>query len=381
MQADITERIVAQCYNAAAGRGDWETALDGINDVCQAWATQMFALDKRNGTALFSHYGGGARAEAHLAYLQTYQRIDPRAPMVMASRTTDWFHCHQVFTDDMVAASPFYQDFLIPVGARYVSAIKLVDDDDMGVLLAILRGVGTQPLEPGTLAWLDSLRFHMAEALAIARHLGSLHLERMVGQTVLDRLAQPIFLVDAARTLRYANAAAQAALTAASAVHAPGGVLRCSNSGDDAKLTEALDALVVAAPTSGPVDRQFVRLRGPNAHQAMGISLSVLRPMETAGCFGELPLAMLVLHDSAQATAGDPFIIQELFGLTPAEAQVGTLLCQGMGLDDIATRRGVSLNTVRNQMSTLLSKTGSTRQADLVAKLLSQSHGIDAATA
>ena len=48
---------------------------------------------------------------------------------------------------------------------------------------------------------------------------------------------------------------------------------------------------------------------------------------------GPLPLALLVLHDGTQHAQCDPFVIQELFGLTPAEADIGHRLSRGLGLE------------------------------------------------
>ena len=368
--------MIAQIYSAASGRQQWEPVLEAINSACDAWAVQLLAFDRRGGTALFSHYGGIASPEAHLAYLRTYQHIDPRARLVFEPRPQDWFHCHEVFSEAQVAADPFYQDFLIPVGARYLTAVKLVGDAEMAVLLAVLRGVGKPPLEPSALAWLDRLRPHFVEALAIYRHLSALHLERAAGNVILDRMRHPVLLVDAARSLRHANAAARAALASGLAVRATDGRLHCSDSSDDHALTEALDALVIAAPHADVPVRRFVRLRGTGAHQKYGISLSALRPAETRGAFGPLPLAMLVLHDGTLQTQCDPFVIQELFGLTPAEADVGVLLSGGSSVEKIASQRNVALSTVRSQLRMLLMKTGTERQGDLVRRLLTMPDGL-----
>ncbi len=376
MDAALTDALITQIYSAGAGRQPWDAALNTISDACDAWAVQLMAIDKRSGTALFSHYGGVASPESHLTYLRDYQRNDPRAPLVFAPIGQDWTHCHEAFSDEQVAGSPFYQDFLIPVGARYASIVKLVNDDAMGIVLGILRGVGKPPLEASFITWIDRLRQHFSEALAIYRHLSTLHLERAAGKEILDRLRHPVMLVDAAGMLRHANAAARDALSSGQAVRVVNDKLQCSNRSDDEALAQALDALVIAAPSSRGNERRFVRLRGTGAHQRYGISLSALRPAETLGAFGPLPLAMLVLHDGTQTAQCDPFVIQELFDLTPAEADVGTLLSLGSSLEEIAGLRHVALSTVRSQLRTLMAKTGTERQSDLVRRLLTLPHGL-----
>ena len=60
----------------------------------------------------------------------------------------------------------------------------------------------------------------------------------------------------------------------------------------------------------------------------------------------------------------------ELFGLTPTEARVARALVDGDPLVDIASRLDVSQTTIAFHMRNLFQKTGTNRQADLVALIL-----------
>jgi DNA-binding CsgD family transcriptional regulator len=59
----------------------------------------------------------------------------------------------------------------------------------------------------------------------------------------------------------------------------------------------------------------------------------------------------------------------ELFGLSGAERRLAAMLVEGLSLEQISEMRNISLNTVRSQVRGLLSKTGFTRQIDLVRVL------------
>ncbi|WP_168201391.1 helix-turn-helix transcriptional regulator [Qingshengfaniella alkalisoli] len=60
----------------------------------------------------------------------------------------------------------------------------------------------------------------------------------------------------------------------------------------------------------------------------------------------------------------------ELFGLTPAEARVAGALANGARTVDVAKDLGVSQTTIAFHMRNLFQKTGTNRQADLVALIL-----------
>ena len=59
-----------------------------------------------------------------------------------------------------------------------------------------------------------------------------------------------------------------------------------------------------------------------------------------------------------------------IYGLTPAEAEVVQLLAKGLPLDEIAADRGISLNTVRSHLKHIFSKTGTSRQGELLGLVM-----------
>jgi DNA-binding NarL/FixJ family response regulator len=58
------------------------------------------------------------------------------------------------------------------------------------------------------------------------------------------------------------------------------------------------------------------------------------------------------------------------YGLTAAETRLASMLMEGLALEQIATRLGVSRNTLRSQLRQIFRKTGTRRQAELVSRLL-----------
>lgn len=366
------DALIANIYGAAAGRQSWDVALELFRQFTRGWMVQLLAIDRRSGGVQFSH-AAGQTPEAHLDYVRTYHRIDPRIPLIMDRPLPGWLHCSELIDEQRVAIDPFYQDFLIPYGGRYVTGTKLVDDEELVVILAVLRGVGQPPVEPETVRWMDGLRGHFVEAIANYRHLASLHLERGVGHAILDGLRQPVVLVDASRALLYANAAAREALAATRYVINRNGLLGCRHRDDDAELTAALQSLALAAATPTAASRRHVRLRTADGVGKVLACLAPLRPAEVMGMFGAQPLAMIMFHDTASTTHPDALVIAEVFELTPAEARVAVLLAQGVAADDIARRRQVSTHTVRTQIKAVLAKTEASSLSDLVRRLVSLS--------
>ena len=66
----------------------------------------------------------------------------------------------------------------------------------------------------------------------------------------------------------------------------------------------------------------------------------------------------------------DHEVVRSLYGLTDAEAAVVQGLVRGLTLRQIAAERRASIQTVRTQMKSVLSKSGAGRQAELVRQIL-----------
>lgn len=63
------------------------------------------------------------------------------------------------------------------------------------------------------------------------------------------------------------------------------------------------------------------------------------------------------------------------FGLTKAEARLALHLAEGSSLASAAQAVGVKLTTIRSQLQQIFAKTGTSRQSELVAMLLSRAYG------
>jgi len=84
----------------------------------------------------------------------------------------------------------------------------------------------------------------------------------------------------------------------------------------------------------------------------------------------EMPIVARVAVKDPQTIRVDRSLIQDLFGLTRAEACVAALLCDGRALSEIAELTGVKLSTTQAHVKRVLAKCGVRRQSQLVALLL-----------
>ena len=64
-------------------------------------------------------------------------------------------------------------------------------------------------------------------------------------------------------------------------------------------------------------------------------------------------------------------MLRRLYELSPTEARLAILLMKGMSREQAAAELGRALNTVRAHLRQIFAKTGTSRQGELIALLLS----------
>ena len=363
--------VVASFYRAASGQLAWGEALKSFQQLIDAWLVQVQGIDFSQVAVTFSYEVGPCPPEAVLDYLCNWHRFDPRARLVMELGEGEWVNCHEHFDDAFVARSAFYQEFLIPYGGRYVSGTQLFRQGDEVVMLGVHRGRHSPPLNGDEIICCKRLARHLAEAMRLDRAQRKRAPQANLGVELVNRMRTPIVLIDDHRHLHHANTAAREILASGDTLIDRGGQLGCRSSGDEKSFVMALRQLNLAGDsylTTGPSSNHAFLHIGPRGG-GIGLFLHAIRPQPTLGSFGGQPLAMGIIHDPTARPELDPFVVAASFDLTPAEARVAVALARGASVADIAARHAVSTHTVRSQVKSVLFKTGTGRQAELVSLL------------
>ncbi|EDY87723.1 regulatory protein, LuxR, putative [gamma proteobacterium HTCC5015] len=80
--------------------------------------------------------------------------------------------------------------------------------------------------------------------------------------------------------------------------------------------------------------------------------------------------ALLSIHPWRESEVVDRAWLSTSFNFSPAEAEVCQMLCLGQSVDDIAQVLNRGVSTIRSHLKSLYRKTGTARQAELVALVL-----------
>lgn len=370
------DRTVNLIYDTLENRVGWRAVLDGIHEAIGGRAVHLMAFDTRHGTLSYSD-GADMAPQIDLEYIQKYQFIDPRVGLMAAQSLDSWLHCHEHLDDRFVANDPFYQEFLIPHGARYVSACKLADTEDATVILGCLRRSADGPLPAEALAFLDRLRPHLQRAVRLSQAQFVYSAQALVGHALVDKLRQPVMLLTTNGDVVLANEAARCLLRSTSLVQVVENRLVLPQAYRQAFLDQCAElehGVRTSAHAGADTDKAFRSLHmtsEPGAAQDVLYGFfTLLVPERTLGSFGLRPLVMLFFYHPTSAQVIDSDLLTAAFGLSHAECRVASLLADGLPLKSIADTLGVQYDTVRKQLMSIYQKTATNRQPELVRLLM-----------
>jgi DNA-binding CsgD family transcriptional regulator len=190
----------------------------------------------------------------------------------------------------------------------------------------------------------------------------------------MNQLSQGVMLVDAEGRVGFANRYAERIFVSQDGLRLTPGGLKA----DLPDQTRRLRDLIAKAASAGA---------GNPAHSGGALTLERASGRRSLGVFvapsvsvkmgiGARPAAVVFVTDPEQDISADAGQLEQLLELTPAEARLATALAQGQTVQEFAESAAVSLNTVRTHLKSIFSKTGVSRQSDLVRLILTIAPGL-----
>ena len=362
------QALIARLYDAALDETLWRALCTDMMVAFGDASDVVIILDRHHSARLvcdsphFNH-------EALRAYEAYYWQHDIWTKW---ARKLGVGHIHssaEHIRSSELERTEFYADFCRPNDLYHVIGGALPVCTGETALLGVHRQRSQGPFADGQVlkAQLQALAPHLQRALHISSRLARSNLAQHNARAVLDCLDTAVLLIDAKLEVLYANACAMTlfAPDLPRSLHshlAPG-----SSDPRDTRwsmLPQLAQAIRQAITGTSPQahDLRLKRLPGPD------LFLSIAPFKVEHGPFCQQACAMLLARNPDQAPA-EAKMLQRLFALTPAEAQVCQALARGSAIDSIAAGAHISINTVKTHLHHIYDKTDTARQGQLIALL------------
>jgi DNA-binding CsgD family transcriptional regulator/PAS domain-containing protein len=277
------------------------------------------------------------------------------------------------FPDEQLPDTDFYRDVMKPQELAPESPmIHLICNEPGRPLsgLAIYRREGGRCLGEEDLRLGNLLVPHLARAFEIHNRVGEIQRGREALTEVVDRLPLGVILIDSRHQPVITNRAARQILAREDGFRIDRCGPHAANAREDTVLRQMVaDAVAVGAGQgSGPA--KVLSISRPSGERAHPVMVAPLLEPPTGGTDRDA-VAALFIADTDDSDISMTEVLQGLYSLTRAEAELVGLLVQGLSLEEAAQQRGVTMNTVRSQLKQVFSKTDTKRQGQLVRLVLS----------
>jgi DNA-binding CsgD family transcriptional regulator/PAS domain-containing protein len=274
-----------------------------------------------------------------------------------------------VLPDEELRRSDYYLHYLQPIG---LFRILGVDTAEPGGMLARLR-FSRRENEPSYARrerqLLERINPHLRLAIEIYARLNRMTSERDLYAGAVDQLSVATIILDEQGRLLTTNGVARALLDEGDGLSLRDQRLHIQGRDLNRELQAALEAILKSRQGG---ETSVVRaLRVPRSAGRSDLGL-VIRPVPTSEWSEgqSSPCAAVFISDPDLRESASQQSLGQLFGLTPAEANLALLLARGLSLAEVSEAQNISQHTARAQLKSIFAKTGVSRQAELVRLIL-----------
>jgi DNA-binding CsgD family transcriptional regulator len=352
------ENIVDNIYRAASEPDIWPAVLHDIGASVQAPVMALLAV--RGDLPVGWCLSRDTPASAH-----DYMRSDARqrsltTPRLLSANHAGFLSALDVLTEEELKADPLITEWGAHEGLHHAAASAIQIPTGDLIVVHVQRRSGKPAFQKGDIARLDEFRPHLARAGLLAARW---RLERLRAATeALALLGLPAAALDLSGRVLAANRLTQD--TPNWVTWLPGDRIALRDSAADALLDRAVAEL--RNPCSSSVRSIPIRANIAGAAVLHLIPISGRSSELFDGAFG-----LVVITPICTPAIPTSAMLHALFDLTPAEARVSRGISEGLQLSQIATRYGVTVETIRAQIKAIFAKTGTCRQSELTALLAS----------
>jgi len=353
----LLSATIASIYDCALDPGLWPSRLAEMGALIGARRAALGVISTSGRldqiTALVGYHD--------LERTMRFAPLNPLLPVAMIHQVDRSFVSSREIGMEALKATRFWREYLEPDGDLDAVGFLLTREGDAFGHWVLVTQNDRPPITEEEAEGLTLLAPHVRRAVEISCVLGARKLQADTMSAALDELESAIFILDGERRLTFANARAEATLRSGTTFALRDGRLRGATESLEGAMRRAAEEMLAGGALGFDS-----RVTGADGEERLLFVVALGHEDRPAG-----RRVMLVMRSPREETRNPIAIAAREFGLTAAQVQVLSFLAQGHSPDAIADILGISTRTVRAHLADLFSKSGTSRQAELVARTLS----------
>jgi DNA-binding CsgD family transcriptional regulator/PAS domain-containing protein len=367
------DQVVTAIYDTVLQPDSWQQCFQQMRDLVGADSMLATLQDPAAGEAQLLASNLDPRFLQH--YASEWWTRDTWAMAGMAGPRGKAFLISDLVSDKEWLRSDIYNELVKPLADCRFCIGTILDVGEHRAVMGLHRTSTSPNFVRRELEILQRLSGHIGQSLRMAQQVGTRDDARALLEAAIDSLSFGLIVVDPDCRPLAMNRVAESCL-------GPGRGLLGGRAGEalraeNPRYTQLLHKLVREASnlsSAGAFRIERAQLPASRAPLIVQVAPLAGRRADTLGIRDRASLILLHVPTGAPLHAA---VLQSLFGFTGAEARLAQAMAGGESLQEVAASTGLSINTVRTQLRSLLFKTDTDRQASLVRLLTQLSVRID----
>jgi DNA-binding CsgD family transcriptional regulator len=359
-QADLIHQI----YDCALQPDQWSSTIAEIGKPIHAANGVMLMMSLSKNTATFQRQWNVAENDM-FTYATNFHQ-DNILPTHFYPYDIDVPYGIKIANfEEKYLETRLCKEFSMPRGWLDSLGVTLMKSADYHATLSFARkaeaGWGTED----EVAFLGELSPHIRRALSISELLEHKAFVSNVFEETFNLLKAPIGIVNGSGAVLFANKALQDMADEGKYLTMQNRSLLLLDQSGMNQLSQALTRVTLPVERTEAPIHSFI-LRGRNGEPCSAHVLP-MQAMKLPMHFGSSSAAVVVLVRRSPKQDTPSSVLSAAFGFTASELKVLDLMLNGNDTGDIRERLSVSMPTVRSHISSMLSKSGTERQQDLIS--------------
>jgi len=366
-------RPVMDILNKVQHADDWIIFLEQLNHYFNVQASQLLAVDLEVQALSFSvHHGVNFDAhqleQAALTQIRLDIDDDPRLKKMLVAPMDGWMHCVQHFHEQEITQTQVYQRVLQPLDLRFCSAIQIIYDQKVCVLLAFLTSPERGALSCTELQPIYEILPIVQQKIQQYRHHFEYSTMTLLGSQLIQKMNQPIAIINLNGDILEINAEAEQLLKQNPFIQIQ---QRRFIFSEDRQIQFDQNLIELERHyKNNPEQTNHKRSKIMLLDQHLFLTLDLLSPDKTHKIFGLRPVLLATFSGLKQKPKYRKDICTQLFMFTPVEHKICEQLLEGKTTKEIALSHEIQADTVKKHLQSIFKKTKTHRQSELMQLLM-----------
>ena len=362
---DALSQLIGLIYEGPLEPVPWQQSLVAIRERLQAnYVTLIVRSSTPEDLGLYVN-AGNVTTEGYMSYATHYYALDPFVGLPADQVVT----VHEILGEARWLESPLYKEYMAQHDVFHMMGVDVRTPSGDQCRLYVCRPRSAEGFSAADKAFCASLVPHFKRSLILHTRMDRTESERKLYAGTVERLMVGTVILDENGKILRTNQAADQLLRDGDGLRVVGDSLEAVYSRENRELQRLIKRALPghAKPELSVVEA--LSIARPSGKSNLGVVVRSV-PMSEWSEGKHTPAAAVFVRDPEGRAQAPHEVVQQMFGLTPAEAALAIQLANGLSLDEAAAALAITRNTARAHLRAIFSKTGVTRQTELVRLVL-----------